>query len=172
MNFVLDIETNGFYHECTRIHCVGLKDLDTGEVLVYNDEGSAPPISQAITLLDDPVVRIVGHNVINFDIPVIQKFFPWFKPKVVQMIDTLVMGRIIHPDIQRIDLGKKWPLMPTNLYGKHSLEAYGYRLGCFKGDFCHQTDWKEWSQELQDYMVQDLNVTEKLWKHFLLYLTT
>jgi hypothetical protein len=169
MNVILDIETNGLFNECTRIHCVGIKDLGTGEVFVFNDEGCDPPISQAITLLES-VSHIIGHNIINFDVPVIQKFYSWFTPPT--MLDTLVMGRIYHPDIQKIDLCKKWPLMPANLYGRQSLESYGYRLGCFKSDFCHQTDWKEWSQELQDYMIQDLNVTEKLWKHFQKYLTT
>ena len=52
----------------------------------------------------------------------------------------------------------------------HSLEAYGYRLGEYKGDFAKTTDWKEWSQEMQDYCVQDVNVTTKLWRHFLPYL--
>ena len=60
--------------------------------------------------------------------------------------------------------------MPLQLYGRHSLEAYGYRLGEYKGNFSQSTDWKEWSQEMEDYCVQDVNVTEKLWKHFLPYL--
>ena len=46
------------------------------------------------------------------------------------------------------------------------LKAYGYRLGEFKGSFGKSTDWKEWSQEMEDYCVQDVNVTTKLWTHF------
>ena len=61
--------------------------------------------------------------------------------------------------------------MPTKLYGRHSLEAYGYRLGVYKGDFAKDTDWKEWSQEMQDYCIQDVKVTEKLCDHFHPYLT-
>ena len=57
--------------------------------------------------------------------------------------------------------------MPLQLYGRHSLEAYGYRLGEYKGGFAKQTDWKEWSQDMEDYMVQDVQVTHKLWIHFL-----
>ena len=45
------------------------------------------------------------------------------------------------------------------MYGRHSLESYGYRLGEYKGDFGKTSDWKEWSQEMQDYMVQDVVVT-------------
>ena len=60
--------------------------------------------------------------------------------------------------------------MPLQLYGRHSLEAYGYRLGEYKGNFAKTTDWKEWSQEMQDYCVQDVVVTNKLCKHFHPYL--
>ena len=41
----------------------------------------------------------------------------------------------------------------------------GTPLGVLKGDFNQKTDWKEWSQEMQDYCVQDVKVTHKLWKH-------
>ena len=57
------------------------------------------------------------------------------------------------------------------IYGSHSLKAYGYRLGVYKGDFAKDTDWKEWSQEMQDYCIQDVKVTEKLCDHFHPYLT-
>jgi hypothetical protein len=61
--------------------------------------------------------------------------------------------------------------MPLQLYGRHSLEAYGYRLKEYKGCFSKDTDWSEWSQEMEDYMNQDVLVTEKLWQHFQKYLT-
>lgn len=163
MNFIVDIETDGLYRQCTRIHCVGIQDVQTGEILVYNDQGNKPPISQAVTLLED-AETIIGHNLINFDVPVIQKFYPWFKPK--QCIDTLVLGRLIHSNILRVDELKKWKYMPIQLYGRQSLESYGYRLGIYKGSFAKQTDWKEWSQDMEDYMIQDLAVTKALWHHF------
>ena len=62
-------------------------------------------------------------------------------------------------------------MMPARLYGSHSLEAYGYRLRCFKDGFAKTTDWQEWSQEMQDYCVQDVHVTTKLCEHFRPYLT-
>ena len=168
MNLIVDIETDGFYQQCTRIHCVVVQDVETNEVLVFNDQGSKPPISQAITLLED-ADHLIGHNIINFDIPVIQKFYPWFDPN--KCLDTLVMGRVIHSDIDKVDLKKKWEFMPVQLYGRHSLEAYGYRLGIYKGGFAKQTDWKEWSQDMEDYCVQDIAVTSALWNHFQKYLT-
>ena len=61
-------------------------------------------------------------------------------------------------------------MMPAKLYGSHSLEAYGYRLSCHKGEFGKTADWKAWSPEMQEYCVQDVAVLSKLWKHFQKYL--
>jgi uncharacterized protein YprB with RNaseH-like and TPR domain len=164
MHLVFDIETNGLYDDVTHIHCIGVYDLDTKQTLVYNDEGSAEPISKGVQLLED-ASGLVGHNIIGYDIPVIRKLFPWFSPSGVVM-DTLVLSRIYHADILKVDQKRRWNHMPLQLYGRHSLEAYGYRLGEYKGCFGKTTDWKEWSPEMEQYMVQDVNVTTKLWKHF------
>ena len=61
--------------------------------------------------------------------------------------------------------------MPLQLYGRHRLEAYGYRLGEYKGEFGKTSDWSEWSQEMEDYCAQDVEVTKKLCDHFHPYLT-
>ena len=60
--------------------------------------------------------------------------------------------------------------MPARLYGSHSLEAYGYRLKCYKGEFGKNTDWAEWAPEMQEYCKQDVAVLVKLWNHFQKYL--
>ena len=86
------------------------------------------------------------------------------------IIDTLILSRLYHPNLLDIDKKHAWKHMPLQLYGRHSLESYGYRLGEYKGSFAHNTDWKNWSQEMEDYCVQDVNVTTKLWNHFLPYL--
>ena len=61
--------------------------------------------------------------------------------------------------------------MPLQLYGRHSLESYGYRLGEYKGEFGKTSDWSEWSQEMEDYCAQDVEVTKKLCDHFHPFLT-
>lgn len=164
MNLLFDVETDGLYNNVSRIHCVAIKDLDNGQTYVFNDQGTQEPIVRGITMLEEAEV-IIGHNIINYDIPVIQKFYPFFQPP--ETLDTLVLSRLYHPNILKIDQARKWAHMPLQLYGRHSLEAYGYRLGEYKGGFAKQTDWKEWSQDMEDYMVQDVQVTHKLWKHFL-----
>lgn len=168
MNLIFDIETDGLYNSVTQIHCVAIKDLDNGETYVYNDQGNREPIVRAVTMLEE-AETIIGHNVIGYDIPVIQKFYGFFKPP--RVLDTLLLSRLYHPNIREIDSNRNWLHMPLQLYGRHSLESYGYRLGEYKGGFAKQTDWKEWSQDMEDYMVQDVQVTHKLWQHFQKYLT-
>ena len=70
----------------------------------------------------------------------------------------------------QIDKKRNWQHMPLQLYGRHSLESYGYRLGEYKGEFGKTTDWKNWSEEMQMYCEQDVRVTTKLCNHFKPYL--
>ena len=169
MNLIFDVETNGLYNDVTEIHCIGIYDLNSEQMLVFNDEGSEQPITKGVQLLED-ACTIIGHNIIGYDLPVIKKLYPWFTQRGTA-IDTLLLSRLYHADILDIDNKRKWAHMPLQHYGRHSLESYGYRLGEYKGVFGKTTDWKEWSQEMQDYCLQDVNVTKKLWKHFHKYLT-
>mgnify|MGYP002831322179 CR=1 FL=1 len=53
---------------------------------------------------------------------------------------------------------------PARLYGSHSLKAWGYRIGEFKGEFGETTDWEEFSEEMLTYCQQDVKVNVKLFK--------
>ena len=176
---VFDLETNGLLNDATRIHCAALHWGEDDRTEAFNDEKYADSpkdlpmagnyaIHTALQWLETADV-IVGHNIINFDIPVIKKLYNWFNPRAT-IVDTLLLSRLYHPNLLDIDKKHEWPHMPLQLYGRHSLEAYGYRLGEYKGSFSKTTDWKKWSQEMQDYCIQDVVVTTKLCKHFLPYL--
>ncbi len=176
---VFDLETNGLLHDATRIHCVALHWCENNCTEAYNDEkyatspkelpmGANYSITTALTWLETADV-LVGHNIIGFDLPIIKKLYPWFNPSAT-IVDTLLLSRLYHPNLLDIDKTRGWKHMPLQLYGRHSLEAYGYRLGEYKGNFAKTTDWKEWSQEMQDYCVQDVVVTNKLCQHFHPYL--
>ena len=89
-------------------------------------------------------------------------------PPVV--IDTLVLSRLYHPDMLTLDKNPNWNGMRLKLYGRHNLESYGHRLQEHKGDFGKDADWSHWTQDMQDYCIQDVKVTTKLWKHFQPYL--
>ena len=178
---VIDTETNGLLRNATRIHCVSLYWVEEDRTESFNDEpyakdpkslpmagGQGYSITTAVQWIS-MADRVVGHNIIGFDLPLIKKLYNFFTyPPVI--VDTLLLSRLYHPNLYDIDKKQEWKDMPTKLYGSHSLKAYGYRLGLHKGDFCEDTDWKEWSQEMQDYCVQDVKVTEKLCEHFRPYL--
>ena len=163
MNLVFDLETDGLLNDLTRVHCLGIHDLDTKQTFVFNDQGDQQPITKGVQMLED-AEAVIGHNIIGYDLCVLRDLYPWFTAP--SAIDTLVISRVLHSDILVIDQKRKWKGMPPQLYGRHSLESYGYRLGEYKGEFGKDSDWKEWSQEMQDYMVQDVVVTTKLWNHF------
>ena len=178
INLAFDIETNGI--ESTRLHCIVTQDLDTGLVQEYNDEPygddtfdiktDAPmkgshSITNALTDLMS-ATNIVSHNGIAYDVPQAQKHYPFFRKLMAKHWDTLILSRFYYPNLLDIDLRRKWSGMPAKLYGSHSLEAYGYRLQCYKGGFGKTTDWAEWSPEMQEYCKQDVAVLVKLWNHF------
>lgn len=166
---IFDLETNGLLNDLSCVHCLVIFDTEADQMLVFNDTGAEQPLVRGITMLEE-ADTIVGHNCIGFDIPAIQKCYPFFTPPN-NVIDTLLLSRLYHADLLNIDKQNAWKHMPLQLYGRHSLQAYGYRLGEYKGSFCEHTDWKEWSQEMQDYCVQDVEVTKKLCSHFHPYLT-
>jgi hypothetical protein len=181
---VFDLETNGLLHDATRIHCAALHWVKDNRTEAFNDEGYAKEVSGAdkkylpmgsnysiTTFLGwlETADYLIGHNIIGFDLPIIKKLYPWFNPSAT-IVDTLLLSRLYHPNLLDIDKARGWKHMPLQLYGRHSLEAYGYRLGEYKGNFAKTTDWKEWSQEMQDYCVQDVVVTNKLCQHFRPYL--
>ena len=165
---VFDIETNGLLDVASKIHCLVIYDSESDKTLVYNDEGSEEPIVRGVQVLEEAEV-IVGHNVIGYDLPVIHKIYPWFSPTAL-VVDTLLLSRLYHTDLHEKDRKHKFDGMPLQLYGRHSLEAYGHRLQEHKGEFGKDADWSEWSQEMQDYCVQDVIVTRKLCDHFHPYL--
>ena len=165
---IFDLETDGLLHDVTTIHCLVIHNTEDNTTHVYNDEGNTEPIIRGITYLQDSD-RIVGHNIIGYDLPVLRKLYPFFETEA-EVVDTLLLSRLYHPNMMELDKRHNWKHMPLKLYGRHSLESYGYRLGEYKGEFGKTTDWKEWSEEMQDYCIQDVVVTRKLCDHFHPYL--
>lgn len=162
---VFDCETNGLLHDVSEVHCLAIYDSQKKETFIFNDQdNNSYPIHEGLHWLTH-ADSIVGHNIIGYDLPVLRKIYSWFKP-CNNVIDTLILSRLYHPNMMEIDKKRNVARMPLQLYGRHSLEAYGYRLGEYKGEFGKTTDWQSWSQEMQDYCVQDVQVTTKLIEHF------
>ena len=171
-SLVFDIETNGLLDDTTTIHALVIQDFDTHKV--YSCTDNSPdfmPIQEGLKMLEEADL-IIGHNILCFDLPVIHKLYPSFQERGT-VRDTLTISRLVYPNMIDIDYARsRGPhkdkfFLPVKLYGRHSLESWGYRLSERKGAFCHETDWHNWSPEMQSYCEQDVKVTACLWEHFL-----
>jgi len=152
--FIFDIETDGLLEECTKIHCISLA-TPNGDVSLFAQDD----VPMALHHLANAEC-LIGHNILGFDIPAIKKLYPKWRTEA-RVRDTLVMSRLAYPNLSDRDFasGK----IPKNYYGSHSLKAWGYRLGEFKGDFSNETtDWSEYSLDMGDYCVQDALLTLSL----------
>lgn len=154
---VFDIETNAIKDFDSLL---GLKEIHCIAVSINGEDAKLLPIEEALEEIRDADV-IVGHNIQNFDIRAIKRLYPdWDFKGTVR--DTLIMCRMLWPDIQNEDWQS--PDFPRALAGRHSLKAWGYRLGLLKGDFGETSDWSVYTDEMGEYCVQDVNVTVALWK--------
>ena len=158
---VLDIECNTKHD---KIWLVVTKDLETGEVKTWKEA------SNLLEYLKD-VSLIVGHNVIGFDAPTLNRCW---KTKITrkQCWDTLIVSRLLDPSRE----------------GGHSLESWGEALGIQKIDYRAVWLWMTHQQGkdvpsgeefnspviplLEHYCIRDVDVTEQLYHHLKKELTT
>ncbi|MFR0874358.1 MAG: ribonuclease H-like domain-containing protein [Bilophila wadsworthia] len=162
---LFDIETDGLLDETSTIHCICAKDFLTGESFSFGPGG----IEDGLRLLSAAPL-LVAHNGLCFDIPAIQKLHP--NLLLPRLFDTLTASRLIWTNLKDLDftqLRKKSCRFPPKLAGSHSLDAWGQRLGVMKGDYGKTTEnaWNQWSEDMQRYCEQDVEVLEALYRHIL-----
>lgn len=163
---VFDVETNGItdfrsLDSLSTIHCISLMDTRDGKVVSFN-ANTIGGIEAGLNLIAH-ADAIVGHNILTFDIPAIQKLYPDWKPKG-RVVDTLVLSRLGWTDLRRQDFIRED--FDKNLVGSHSLRAWGERLGCLKGDYGGTPEcWDYWSKEMETYCEQDVRVTGSFLEH-------
>ena len=165
---IFDIETDGLLETCTRLFCISIYDTKSDTLSAYGEDEAETGVSLLQKEINAGGV-ICGHNVINFDIPALEKLYSWFKisyEQQKQVKDTLVIARLIFNNITDYDyvlVHKK--ILPPKLIGRHSLKAYGYRLGELKGEYGEQEGaWNAYSIEMLEYNKQDVIVTKKLYE--------
>lgn len=120
---VFDIETDGLLKDVTKIHCLSYKKVtndvvESNTLTDYND----------IKLFFEQNQVLVGHNIILYDIPVVEK-----------ILNIKVKSRLIDT------LGLSWYLFPSKSI--HGLEHWGDILGVKKPII---KDWVNLSTE--DYI--------------------
>lgn len=178
---VFDAETDGLLNQVTVCHCLCVRDYDTGQRWVFRRNKREDTIWQAEALLND-AEEIWGHNIVAYDIPMLEMLFGWsFNARIR---DTLVLARLLFPDQKDKDFrlyeaGK----LDGKLIGRHTLDSWGQRLNMFKGDYSKiKTEqglakgfakdseemrawvWGRWTTELEEYCMNDVEVTSLLVK--------
>jgi len=153
MRIVLDVEANGL--KPTKIWVVVCKDIDTGEYHIFrkitDDLDEAKKFAQFLTGVD----LVIGHNFLGYDLGVIRRLadpeaFRNLQSVVLSCIDTLLVSKLV--DYPR---------------EHHSVEDYGIEFGLQKGDF---SDWSKYSQEMEDYCIRDVDITEKIYRKYEKYI--
>lgn len=166
---VFDIETNGLYQDVTQLFCITILDTRNNEYKQYSEDHCTKGVLWLYEQWQQGEM-VVGHNIINYDLPVLAKLYSWFK--ITQelkdnTVDTLVLSRLIFSHLEDTDaaLMRKGTL-PKKLYKSHSLKAWGYRLGELKGTYGDAPDaWEKFTPEMLDYNKQDVVVTKCLYDY-------
>jgi DNA polymerase I len=156
--YVWDLETDNLYDDVTKIHCLVLYDINRDQTFTYGPDSIAAGLEHLAT-----ADVLIGHNILFYDIPVIRKLYPFYTFAAARIIDTLICTRLIWPKEKLYETDEEqYTQVPAKLRGSASLKAWGYRLSDYKIEF---KDFTEYSQEMLDYCIQDVNVTTKLLKH-------
>jgi hypothetical protein len=179
LRLIFDAETDGLLRQVTVCHCLVIKDADTGQVWRFRKNKREDTIAKGLAMLDSADM-IFGHNIVGYDIPMFEKLFDWTPQATIR--DTLVLARLLFPDQKDRDFrlfeqGK----LEGKLIGSHNLDSWGQRVGMWKGDYKKKKEaegvaaglvpgsdemrffvWGTWTEELEDYCANDVEVTNLL----------
>jgi hypothetical protein len=179
LRLIFDAETDGLLRQVTVCHCLVIKDADTGQVWRFRKNKREDTIAKGLAMLDSADM-IFGHNIVGYDIPMFEKLFDWTPQAIIR--DTLVLARLLFPDQKDRDFrlfeqGK----LEGKLIGSHNLDSWGQRVGMWKGDYKKKKEaegvaaglvpgsdemrffvWGTWTEELEDYCANDVEVTNLL----------
>ena len=140
MRVVLDIETNLAWN---RIWLVGLY-TETGESIACY---SAEELEKTLGRLS--CTKLIGHNLVGFDLPRLYEIWGW-EPRGLEIIDTLLLGRLYDPSID----------------GGHSLKQWALRAGQrLKDEFAAADFDNGLTQEMIDYCLADCRATYDVYEH-------
>lgn len=146
---VIDCETNALhgYDKCWVVVC---RDVDTDEVATFRHIHEVENAARLKGFLKDCSV-LIGHNILGFDLHVLDTFKCSVGGLPIEIVDTLVISRLLNYSQE----------------GGHSLEAWGKRFGFPKDNF---NDFSRWSEELEQRCIVDTLLTKRLYNTFSKYL--
>ena len=170
---ITDIETDGLLDTVSKFHCSWTVDYFTGEWKAYRPSDFADYIKDLEQCAAEGGL-ICFHNGIGYDHPALKilkkkHFGKNLNIPKKNVLDTLVISRLLHSNLKDTDAGLlRSGRITGKMYGSHALKAWGMRLGCFKGDYGEQeAAWVEFNEPMMDYCKQDVEVTRQLFDKFM-----
>ena len=158
---IFDIETNGLLETVTQVHCICIISLGSDRIYEYGPE----QIAEALAHLAS-ADTLIGHNIQSYDLPVLRKLYNWTPPPACRIVDTLIAGRLILPNLNDLDsavAARAKDNAFSRMRGGQSLEAWGIRLGIAKIG-AEIEDWSTWSPKMQARCVGDMVICKRLWQ--------
>jgi len=158
---IFDIETDGLLDAVTKVHCICIIALNDDRVHEYGPGQIADALAHLAR-----AGTLIGHNAQSYDLSVLRKLYGWAPPSACRIVDTLIAGRLILPHLDRVDgevASRAKDAAFGRIRGRHSLEAWGVRLGAAKIG-AEIEDWAEWSPEIQARCVGDAGINKRLWQ--------
>ena len=157
---IFDVEANGLLDTATKIHCLVIAGLDDDHVHEYGPKQIKAGLKH-LSRLD----YLVGHNIAIFDLPLLYKLHSWVPKADCRIVDTLIAGRLILPNVDDLDdqaaaMGD--PAL-SKLRGRYSIEAWGARFRAPKPG-TDIADWSKWTPEMQQRCAGDVAICKRLWQ--------
>ena len=140
--YIFDLEADNLLDDATRVHCGVFKDMDTGDVTKFTPD----TVSNEMLAFMDRADTLVGHNVIGYDFPLLEKLFG-YEYKGAK-IDTVIMSRLQDPK-------RSIPFNCPNKKAPHSVEVWGWRVGRGKPEY---NDWANYTPEMLHRCTEDVEI--------------
>jgi len=141
MELVFDIEANGLFFEANTIWCIVAID-ENDKVYSFKPD----KIKEGIEFLQS-ADKLIGHNIVGYDIPVIKKLYDIDLHETSKILDTLILSRISNPVRE----------------GGHSIEKWGYRLGGVQKQ--QHDDWTQFSEDMLSRCIKDVKINKTLFNY-------
>ena len=141
------------------IHCIAVKSGNS-DTLCYTSRFLPIPnyggtLQNALDFINTHDI-VIFHNY-TFDVIVIENLLG---PVTATPLDTMLLAKLIYTKDELLELDYTIYDMPKVIYGRFSLEAFGYRLGMHKGSY---SDWSRLTVDMCSYCTQDVEVTYHLY---------
>jgi DNA polymerase-1 len=138
--YVFDIEADGLLDTVSQIWMLAATDVDSGEKFFFTDHNDDHPSLEEGKAFMYDANMLIGHNIIEYDIPALEMVLGWKIPDSVAITDTVIMSRVL--DYNRFA-------------GRHALALFG---DYFERPKPEHEDWENYSPEMEHRCKEDVEI--------------